>query len=177
MARRRRHTAPEIDDFDAAFRELFLPAYELALRILGDRHDAQDAAAEALARTLSNWRRVAHLPYRRQWVLRVTANVAIDMGRRRRAVVDSDQVADALAALRPTDEVEIQMALAAVLATLPRRQLEVIVLRYLVDLSQKEVATVLGIGEGTVKRHAARGLATLRRTQGVTTDKELRFAC
>ena len=168
----------ETDDFDAAFRELFPPAFQVALRILGDVHDAQDAAAEAMARTLSNWRRVSQLSYRRQWVLRVTANVAIDIGRRRRAVADSDRVAEALAGVfGRSDDVEARIGLAGVLATLPRRQLEVVVLRYLVDLSEEEVATLLGIGEGTVKRHAARGMVKLRRLLGAAgPGQEVRFA-
>jgi RNA polymerase sigma factor (sigma-70 family) len=165
------------EEFDAVFRELVVPAYNLALRILGDRYEAQDAAAEAMARTLSSWRQVSQLPYLRQWVLRVTANVAIDMARRRRAVPDSDRVADALAGVfGGDDDLDARMGLAGVLATLPQRQREVIVLRYLVDLSEEDVAASLGIAEGTVKRHAARAVAKLRRLLGTADDKELYFA-
>jgi DNA-directed RNA polymerase specialized sigma24 family protein len=85
------------DDFDAAFKELFLPAFHLAHRLLGDPGDAQDAAAEAMARALADWGRVGALPYRRAFVLRVTANVAVDMLRKRRAVPDSDAVSRLLA--------------------------------------------------------------------------------
>jgi RNA polymerase sigma-70 factor (sigma-E family) len=47
------------------------------------------------------------------------------------------------------------------LAALPRRQREVLVLRYYLDLSEAEIADSLGISRGSVKSHAARGIASL----------------
>jgi RNA polymerase sigma factor (sigma-70 family) len=48
------------------------------------------------------------------------------------------------------------------LATLPPLQRRVVVLRYLHDLPEKEVAAELGVPLGTVKSSGARGLAALR---------------
>jgi RNA polymerase sigma factor (sigma-70 family) len=45
---------------------------------------------------------------------------------------------------------------------LPRRQREVLVLRYYLDLSEAQIAHALGISPGSVKAHAHRGLAALR---------------
>jgi RNA polymerase sigma-70 factor (sigma-E family) len=45
---------------------------------------------------------------------------------------------------------------------LPRRQREVLVLRYYLDLSEREIAQTLGISAGAVKSHASRGTAALR---------------
>ncbi|HJY57603.1 MAG TPA: sigma-70 family RNA polymerase sigma factor [Streptosporangiaceae bacterium] len=56
----------------------------------------------------------------------------------------------------------------AALARLPRRRREVLVLRYYLGLSEAEIAAVLGIGSGTVKSTAARGLAALARELGET---------
>ncbi len=50
----------------------------------------------------------------------------------------------------------------AALRRLPRRQQEVLVLRYYSDLSEAEIAQALGISRGAVKSHAHRGLAALR---------------
>lgn len=47
---------------------------------------------------------------------------------------------------------------------LPRRQSEVLTLRYYLDLSEAEIAEALGISRGSVKTHASRGLAALERT-------------
>lgn len=52
-------------------------------------------------------------------------------------------------------------AIVGLLATLPRRQREVLVLRYWADLSEREIAETLGISRGSVKAHASRGLRSL----------------
>ena len=52
----------------------------------------------------------------------------------------------------------------AALRTLPTRQREALVLRYYLDLSESEIADVMGISRGAVKSHAARGIAALRTT-------------
>lgn len=48
------------------------------------------------------------------------------------------------------------------LATLPRRQRAVLVLRFYEDLADQEIAAVLGCAPSTVRSQAARGLAVLR---------------
>jgi RNA polymerase sigma factor (sigma-70 family) len=50
----------------------------------------------------------------------------------------------------------------AALGDLPRRQREVLVLRYYLDLSEREIAETLGISQGAVKSHASRAAAALR---------------
>jgi DNA-directed RNA polymerase specialized sigma24 family protein len=54
------------------------------------------------------------------------------------------------------------LTLVEALRRLPSRQREVVVLRYLGDLSQAETAAALKVSEGAVKQHASRGLAALR---------------
>ncbi|MCY3806005.1 MAG: SigE family RNA polymerase sigma factor [bacterium] len=54
-------------------------------------------------------------------------------------------------------------ALIDAVRSLPRRQSEVLTLRYYLDLSEAEIAETLGISPGSVKTHASRGLATLER--------------
>ena len=53
---------------------------------------------------------------------------------------------------------------------LPRRQQAVLVLRYYEDLSEAEIARVLGLPVGTVKTLARRGLARLRRSLDTSTQ-------
>jgi len=162
----------ERSDEEAAFREtfsaLFPSAFRLAYRILGNVAQAEDAAAEALARAFASWRKVWRLPYRDAWVMRVTVNVAVDMLRRPCGppipAHSSPDLADA-AALRVT--------LAEALARLPRRQREVVALRYLSGLTEAEVAECLHLSTSTVKVHARRGAAALRRRLG---DQETEVA-
>jgi len=54
----------------------------------------------------------------------------------------------------------------AALSRLPRQQRAVLVLRYLEDLPEAEVAALLGCSVGSVKTHAYRGLRALRRSLG-----------
>ena len=148
------------DGFEEAFDELFPRAVRLAHRLLGDRAAAEDVAAEAMARAYARWPRVSGLPYRDGWLLRVTTNLAIDRLRRRPPAVWP----------APPDDFEhgipLRLALNAALLTLAPRQRQAIALRYLGDLSDKEVALALGISLGSVKTHIHRGLHGLRARLG-----------
>ncbi len=68
--------------------------------------------------------------------------------------------------VRGADEAVLEIArreaVLDALAALPRRQREVMALRYYVDLSEADIAETLGISRGAVKSHASRGAASLR---------------
>ena len=146
----------EPESFEDAFDEIFHVAFLVGRRILHDPHDAQDIAAETSARALAQWRKIGAVPYRAAWVSRVAANLAVDQVRKRRHRGETVRPAVSAPEQLPDDE------LALLLGTLPRRQREVLALRYVVDLPDAEIATALGISAGSVKKHAARGLASLR---------------
>ena len=150
-------TARPLGTFDQAFTDLFPRAFRLTYRLLGDRAAAEDAAAEALARAYADWKRVAELPYREAWVLRVASNVALDQIRRGKLSSPPPPVAD------DEDAQALRVALWAALRALPHRQREIVVLRYVAGLTEPEVAQLLGISLGTVKTHVTRGRAALRR--------------
>jgi RNA polymerase sigma-70 factor (sigma-E family) len=57
------------------------------------------------------------------------------------------------------------------LRQLPRRQREVLALRYYLDLSEAEIADMLGISRGAVKSHASRGAAALRSVLGTELEE------
>lgn len=59
-------------------------------------------------------------------------------------------------------QIEQRQDLVQALSKLSKRQREVVALRYLADLDDQTVALTLGIAVGSVKQHAARGLAALR---------------
>lgn len=142
--------------FDDAFAELYRAAYRVAFRLLGERTEAEDVAQEALARTYVRWRTVE--PYAAAWVCRVATNLSIDRVRRRRRMSD-DEVPDRAAVDAHREE---RMDLQRALRALPRRQREVVVLRYVADQPEDAVAAALGLSVGSVKTHASRGLAALR---------------
>jgi RNA polymerase sigma factor (sigma-70 family) len=148
------------ETFEVAYRELFRRAAQVAYRLLGDAAEAEDIAAEALARAYVNWPRIGSVPYRDGWVLRVACNLAIDASRRR---------VPQLPIHSPLDGVEaatLRLALVGALRSLPRRQRQAVVLRYLSGLRPDEVARSLGISPGTASVHLRRGLDALRRRLG-----------
>jgi RNA polymerase sigma factor (sigma-70 family) len=153
------HRGPE--SFDEAFPGLYRRARGLAYRILGDMTAAEDAAAEAMARALVHWKRIGDLPYRDGWVLRVTANVALDAVRRQqRAQI---HLPDPVEAVSPPEEnIVLRTALVAALQALPRRQREAIVLVHLVGMSSTEAAASMNVSVSSVSQHMRRGLARLR---------------
>ncbi|HEX7442566.1 MAG TPA: sigma-70 family RNA polymerase sigma factor [Acidimicrobiales bacterium] len=143
--------------FDDAFAALFACAYRAAYRLLGQRQEAEDVAIEAVARAHTRWSDVRG--FAEPWVVRVATNVALDRVRRgappRLATASGSSSA-----------VEHRVDLVRALRRLPRRQREVVLLRYVGDRPELEVAEVLGISAGSVKQHASRGLAALRKNLG-----------
>jgi len=148
-----------VDNFDDEFEHLWGRAYGVAYVVLGDRGESEDIAQETLARALVRWKKVS--AYAEPWVVRVAGNLAIDRVRKRQRTrgVPTEHV-PAVDAQR----VDLQRALIA----LSPKQREVVILRYLVDLPEVEVAETLGCSVGTVKTHASRGLAALRKSLEAT---------
>ncbi len=157
----------DIDQTTAA--ELFATAYRVAYRVLGSRHDAQDVAQEAVTRAVVRWPRIA--PYATAWVSKVSMNMAIDTVRRRQR----DQNRPGTGAPTHADAADAwldeRLDLAAAVARLPRRQRDVVVLRYVADMSEAAVAQQLGCSVGTVKQHASRALQALRAQAMVITPE------
>jgi len=156
------------EDFESFFRRVFPRAVGVALRISGDRASAEDAAIEALAKAHLRWRKIGRAPWREAWVVRVTVNEAIRHLPRALGPLAPQPSPDA----DPADVVVLRLTLCAALRSLPQRQREVIVLRYLVGLSEPEVAAALGVSLGTVKTHQRRGLSGLRTTVSPSLKEE-----
>jgi RNA polymerase sigma-70 factor (ECF subfamily) len=158
---------------DARFAEVFRAHYPrlvgLARRVLGDVDEAEDAAQEALLAL-----RTDPVAGRRDdeiaaWLSRVVTNGSLNRVRRRRR---ADVRAEVVAAgeVRPpgdspddvvvgTDERE---RVRATLAVLPERQATALLLRH-AGHSYREIATALGVAEGSVGVLLARGERAFRR--------------
>lgn len=149
----------ELEDFDEFFYSMLPRVLRIGQRLTGTRQASEDIAAEAFARAYARWAKVAELPYRDAWVLRVATNLAIDAARRPRSFPVADQDSEVLDF---ADVIAVRTTLVAALATLSRSQREAVVLRYLIDLPEDEVAIALGVRPGTVKSHLHRAIAALR---------------
>ncbi|NHN55595.1 SigE family RNA polymerase sigma factor [Calidifontibacter sp. DB0510] len=144
-----------------AFVESSSPALlRTAWFLTGDRHLAEELVQESYERAYVTWRRISTgSPY--GYVRRTLVNLHTDRWRRRHGEV-------AMAALPERAAPSVQTAsddrdqIVRLLQTLPKREREVVVLRYYANLSEQETADTLGVSVGTVKSSASRGLAALR---------------
>ncbi len=129
----------------------------------GDLARAEDLVQTALTRAYVSWRRLREPAAAEAYVRRILVNAAINEGRRRgrRPEVLLDSVPD-IAPIGEGDSLTVRLGLWSELSALSPQQRAVLVLRYYEDMSEAEIAMTLGCAPGTVKSHAARGLATLR---------------
>lgn len=155
---------PVHDEFKAFYERLQPRAVAVATRLVNDRGLAEDIAAEAFARAFSSWGRVTKHPNPDAWLLRVVGNVAIDQIRResRRPELESRSDSHFVASDPVGDGAELRVDITDALQRLSGRQQEVVVMRYLIDLSEEEVAAGLGMSTGSVKTHLHRATKKLR---------------
>lgn len=170
-------------DVDAAFPALVAEhsdrLFTIALRLLGDRRDAEEVAQDALVRA---FRAMHEYPRDRIAALRLRpwlASIAVNLARNRRRRRDDRQPPSSLepmlnagfdppmddrraAPAAALDRREAQHELAAALLRLTPVVRSAIVLRHVDGLSVAEVAEALGRPEGTVKAQVHRGLRELR---------------
>jgi RNA polymerase sigma-70 factor (ECF subfamily) len=145
-----------------------------ALRLLGNREAAQDAAQEAFLRLHRYLRRFDESRELGPWLYRIVVNVCRDLGRRRGSapLVALDAVPaaaraateDGARALDEAIERSRQRSLVqAALLTLPERERAAIVLRDIEGLPTAEVARILGSSEGTVRSQISTGRLKIKR--------------
>ncbi len=149
---------PMFEDFVVARGDALL---RLALMLAGDRHHAEDLVQSVLAKAYVRWSRVAAMEQPEAYLKRVLVNEHLRWWRRRggrEVLVDTpaDRAADGGGRL------EAREAAWQLLRVLPKRQRAVLVLRYYEDLSDAEIAVVLGCAQSTVRSQAARALTALR---------------
>ena len=131
---------------------------------LGSRTDAEDLTQETLERAFRAWAR--YDPSRaspRTWLLAIARNLLVDHFRAsaaRRALSLEDDPGIAANEARPDLGLDPQLAMA--LARLPRRDREIIALRFGADLSGPEIVAVTGLTLANVQQILSRSLRRLR---------------
>lgn len=156
--------------------------YTFALRLCGDRRDAEEIAQDAFVRAYHalqayDTARIRELALR-PWLYRITLNLARNRARGRRLILlplpdDNLSAHDGPTipplfdqeAQRPewrAERTELSARLVAALATLPPRYHTAIILRHVEGLSYPELAAALALPLGTVKAQVHRGIALLR---------------
>ena len=131
----------------------------------GDRDAAEDLAQEALVRLCRDWRKVRKLDAPEWWLHRVAMNLAHSHYRRKRIerrVLSQLASREARGVEKGTDVETLEL-----LTILPHRQRAAIILHYYLDLTVREVASVMEIPEGTAKTLIHRGTRSLQGEPGI----------
>ena len=149
----------ELDEEFAEFARGAAPRLlKAAWLICGDQHTAEDLVQSSMVKVYVRWPRLRQgnpLAYARTCLL----NAHIDAHRRRGRETTVTQVPDVGSHDQSWDDTDEVVRL---LAKLPLRERQVVVMRHYAGLPEAQVAELLGISVGTVKSSGSRGLARLR---------------
>jgi RNA polymerase sigma-70 factor (ECF subfamily) len=151
--------------------------YQLCYRMLGNPHEAEDIAQEAFIRAYINIHSYDSSKKFSTWLYRIATNLSIDRIRKKKPdyYLDAEvaggegltlysQVAADVAL--PEDEVqyvELQEIIQEEILKLPDKYRSVIVLKYIEELSLKEISEILDLPINTVKTRIHRGREALRK--------------
>lgn len=136
----------------------------VAAILVGDVGLAEDVVQDAFITVHAAWDQIRDKDAAVAYLHRSVVNTARSRFRRR-------SIVGRLLALRQDVQISAEDAvmsdrlpgpLAVAIAALPRREREAVLLRYYLDLSEKETAEALGLRPGSIKAYSSRGLAKLR---------------
>jgi RNA polymerase sigma-70 factor (sigma-E family) len=151
---------------EAEFREYMTARWPALLRtaylLTGDRHYAEDLAQTALEKAAVAWNKVRSADDVDAYVRRILVNTHLSRFRRRRVVEVLRKEIPEAASTDSSQQIAVRDELLKALATLPKRQCAVVVLRYWEDLTEAQTAAILGCSVGTVRSQSFKALAKLR---------------
>ncbi len=150
--------------------------YFLALRILGNHHDAEEASQEAFIKAYKALRKLRERKYFFTWLYRITYNVCMTRKKKSRFTESLDSAAE----LRDTsagqneesvENDQLKKAVKEMLYTLPRQQRAVFVMRIYDEMKFEEIARATGLTTGGVKSNFFNAAQKIKK--GVRTKYEL----
>lgn len=146
--------------FEHAYERIYPDVVRSAWSICRDPARAEELAQEAFVRAYRRWNRIERGGYADAWVHRAAMNLALTHVQRAKR----GRLLETFGFAPPPEEPNPfgDDRLVALLDQLPRRQREAVFLRVVTDLSEEEVASVMGCSPGSVKVHKKRGLDRLR---------------
>ena len=161
-------------DRDRELAALFNQHYDslrrLAYVMIGDGPAAEEVVMEAFVKAMSRWRLFSRAEYPPAYLRQIVVNLCRSKMRRKAIEFRVNAMTGGNPAEeRPgwTDEAQsTQMDVWSAVTKLPDKQRVCVVLRYLEDLTEPEIADVLQVPVGTVKSQLSRGRAKLARLLG-----------
>ncbi len=146
--------------FDGFYRDHYRSVLQTAVALTRDVAAAEDLTQDAFLAARDSWDRVGGYDRPDLWVRRVVSNRSVSRFRR------LTREAAALGRLRRERPLSAEIGVPAdevwqAIASLPRRQAQVVVMVVIQDLPVDDAAAVLGCGAETVRTHLRRGRARL----------------
>jgi RNA polymerase sigma factor (sigma-70 family) len=160
------NTSNVTEEFEDFFVRVLPRTLRAVRRLTGDPKTAEEIAVNALARAHSRWARIAPLPWRDAWVLKAASQEALRIRRHPHMSARGDRDEPGAAATAPRD-------LVACLCELPRREQEVVVLRFVCDLAEPDIALALGTSARAVRALLRRARASQRAKIGADIEEVL----
>ena len=149
-------------EFGEFMHSRWLQLLRLGFVLTGDQGLAEDLAQTALARAYASWPRIRRAGNPDAYVRRVMVNANHSRFRKRRVAEQLTAAVPEPALVDATGGCDDRVTLMAALMSLPLGQRSVVVLRFWLDMTEAQVAEVLGCSVGNVKSQATRALAKLR---------------
>jgi len=152
--------------FGRLFRICYEDIYDYITRRVGNHHEAEDLTMQVFfqgLRSVESYEERGHSP--RAWLFRIAHNEVVDYFRKTRATAQIDELPEIADTLDVESEVANQEFLGALIKEvmrLPKAQAEVLILRFIEDLSVTETAEVLGKKEVTIRALQFKGIKNLR---------------
>jgi RNA polymerase sigma-70 factor (sigma-E family) len=136
--------------------------------LTGDHHLAEDVLSDALLLASTRWRRIARMDHPAAYVRRMVVNVYLSehrKARRRRTepTAELDRL-DRASSEDPQAMVESRDTVERLLARLTPQQRAAVVLRYLLDQTDEDIAAALSCSTSTVRSHLSHARTALRLT-------------
>jgi RNA polymerase sigma-70 factor (ECF subfamily) len=152
----------DLSAFDALYHRHRDWVVRLSHRFTGNPDDSLDVLQETFAYLFGKFPGFILTARLTTFLYPVVKNLSIAARRKRQRHVSSDDIPDPIAPATSVDAQSARSELAIALARLPEAQREVLLMRFVDDMSLAEIAEALGIPQGTVKSRLHNALATLR---------------
>lgn len=157
-----------IESFEVFYARERRPMLALAYSASGSRLAAEDIVQDAFMAAFRDWERVSQLDNPATWVRRIVANKSVSVIRVRVREAKAVAKLAGRAGLSDVPEVSTETdRIWAAVRRLPRRQRQVIALRYVNQLSLAEIGEVLGCSKATANTHLRRARTKLGQQLGI----------
>jgi len=151
------------DAFEALYYRYRDWVYRLAWRFTGNQQDALDVLQETFTYLLGKFPGFELTASMTTFLYPVVKHLSIAVHNKNRRFTSDEDVISELAAPASKETERSRSELAAALTVLPEEQREVLLMRFIDNMSLQEVATALNIPLGTVKSRLHHALKTLRK--------------